>query len=78
MWMNAVETGVRECVGGSGVRGWVVGEADTGRTGEREEIRLVRVLTWADDGRGDAPSVQRRRAFVLEEREDGEDRFGEG
>ena len=52
-------------------------EADTGRTGEREETRLVRVLTWADEAGGDAPSVQRRRAFVLEGREDSEDGFGE-
>ena len=85
--MNNVEAGERECVGVgvgvsvSGVRGWVVGEADAGRTGEREEVRFVRVLVWADEARdsgGDAPSIQCRRAFVLEERDGGEDGVGEG
>ena len=71
----------RECVGVSGVRRWVVGEADAGRTGEREEVGLVRVRPWADEARdagGDAPSVQRRRAFVLEERDGGEEGVGGG
>ena len=76
--MNDVETGERECVGVSGVRGCVVGKADAGRTGERE-VRLVRVRTWADEARnagGDDSSVQCRRAFVLEERDGGEDGVG--
>ena len=62
-WMNNVEAGERVCVdvgvGGSGMRRWVVavGKADAGRTGKREDVRLVRVRTWADEARdagGDA------------------------
>jgi len=59
--MNNVETGVRECVGISGVRGCVVGKADAGRTGERE-VRLIRVRTRADEARNvGGRSVQRGR-----------------
>jgi hypothetical protein len=81
--MNDVETGERECVdvSVSAVRGWLVREADAGCTGEREEVRLVRVLAWADEARnagGDTPFVQCRRAFVLEERDGGEDGVREG
>jgi len=50
--MNNIETGERECGGGSCLRGWVVCEADAGHTGEREEIWLGRVLTWADEAGG--------------------------
>ena len=86
-WINNVEAGERECVrgdgDGDGVRRWVaaVGEADAGRAGEREDVRLVRVRTWADEARdagGDAPPVQRRRAFMLEKRDGGEDGVGGG
>ena len=76
--------GERECARVSGVRGWVVCEADAGRTGERDEVQLVCVLTWADEGRdagGDVVtpnSVQRCHAFVLEEWDGGEDGVGEG
>ena len=48
--MNNVEMWERE-------RGGVSGEANAGHTGEREEIRRVRVVTWADEARdagGDA------------------------
>ena len=82
-WMDNVKAGERECVGVGGMRRWVaaVGKADAGRAGEREDVRLVRVRTWADEARdagGDAPPVQRRRAFVLEERDGGEDGVGRG
>ena len=73
--------GERGCVGVSGVGGWAVGKADGRQLGEREEVRLVRMRKWADEARdagSDAPSVQCRRAFVLEKRDCGEDRFGEG
>jgi len=36
--MDDVEMGKRERVCISGVRGWVVGEADTGSTHEREDV----------------------------------------
>ena len=65
------------------MRRWVVavGKADAGRTGKREDVRLVRVRTWADeagDAGGDAPSVQRHHAFMLKERDGGEDGVGGG
>ena len=49
--------GERECARVSGVRGWVICEAEAGRTGEHDEVRLVCMLTWVDEGRdmgGDA------------------------
>jgi len=59
----------------------ITSEADAGSAGQREEVRLVRVRTGADEsgdvGR-DAPSVQRRSSFLLEEGDRGEDGVGEG
>ena len=39
--MNNVETGERVCVGVSGLRGWVIGEADARGIGECEGVRVV-------------------------------------
>ena len=39
--MDNVEMGERERIRISGVRGWVVGEADAGRTHEREDIWVL-------------------------------------
>jgi len=56
----------------------VIGEAEAGHTSEREEGRLIRAQTWADEVSGNALSVQRRRVFMLEERDGGEDGVREG
>jgi hypothetical protein len=37
-WMDKVEMGERKYIRVSGMRGWVVGEADAGRTVEREDV----------------------------------------
>ena len=72
-------TGVRKCVGVSGVRRSAVGKAEAGRT----TVVSVRRYGSSECGRGrtravTARSVQCHCAFVLEERNGGEGGVGEG